>query len=544
MTEAPPDPLGARFERLLGEGELSAADARWLMAPHGLTAVCRQLVAAQALPHDAEAWAELCDKLDDRSPGGRSVARAEAIMAAALLAAGFGGAGERDLAARDLAPPGAEPAVGLAALDSLVAWLAGGPTAPPDAAVTILVSRFARGEAATLQVWRAGDETLAPNLVAAPFQRCDATFAQAVATAAAVVGCRGARWAVLSPRSNHPLDSVGGPSVGLGAALALRALESDLVIDPSWGVTGAVRPDGGTDSLLDERHDLDEYRAKLTAAAGRTVLVPAIDHAEVAAVAEAEAPDVRVLGAATVDEATEAMRRHLAGRGAYEQALAGALTRLRRWPWALAGAGLLVLVVGVVLGLRAKDVRASENEARAAARGSAARREAVGTPDEFDLQATEVTNGQWSRCAAVGKCRVPPAGVSDDESVAARSDFPVGNVTADEARSFCRWIGGDLPTFEQWVEASQSELERTDHELRVLPDITSKQDASSGWVIGNQAEWSRTSCESGQCATVEKGRLDRAVGILGLSWLSLARWKGPGSRQCDGTGCLGLVTAA
>lgn len=70
----------------------------------------------------------------------------------------------------------------------------------------------------------------------------------------------------------------------------------------------------------------------------------------------------------------------------------------------------------------------------------------TGTVDvpPFRLDRTEVSEGRWSACVQAGACE------ARDEAPA---ELPVVGVTFEEARAFCRFAGGDLPTEAQWRSA-------------------------------------------------------------------------------------------
>ena len=63
----------------------------------------------------------------------------------------------------------------------------------------------------------------------------------------------------------------------------------------------------------------------------------------------------------------------------------------------------------------------------------------------FSLDSIEVTLARWQRCAAAGTCRPLPG----EEPGRA-----VSNVSPDEARTFCRFDGGRLPTGNEWLLAA------------------------------------------------------------------------------------------
>lgn len=360
-------PQLARVRRLL-DRELDEASRRWLVGPRGLLAACRDAVALdEAAFLDEVSGSSLLDQLDDLSPGlpaPRPSSRAASLLALArlvldgalagpleALVAGLtsgppavGGpqlalvAGPRGAYRLELAGP--SPGLGAVAARDLSAWLADEPaTRPPERAgrapvvsVPVLTSRHIGGEVVNLVVTAHDDALVAPDVLAAPFQRVDAALLAAVAAAASATQPAraggdggGARWWLCSATAGRPLDVVLGPSVGLGAAVALCRLAGglDAPLDPAWAFTGAVDSSGRVVSLLDESSDLAAYAQKLRAAGSRTVVVPGADQAEVALLAEREGLPVRVLGVDAVGEVAELVRRHDAGLRAYAAAAGG-----------------------------------------------------------------------------------------------------------------------------------------------------------------------------------------------------------------------------
>lgn len=83
-----------------------------------------------------------------------------------------------------------------------------------------------------------------------------------------------------------------------------------------------------------------------------------------------------------------------------------------------------------------------------------------GTIAPFRLAKSETTVAQFKKCVAAGACaRI------DDEAVAGNalcnihrgdlySNHPMNCVTWDEAKQFCEWVGGRLPTADEWEYAA------------------------------------------------------------------------------------------
>jgi formylglycine-generating enzyme required for sulfatase activity len=132
--------------------------------------------------------------------------------------------------------------------------------------------------------------------------------------------------------------------------------------------------------------------------------------------------------------------------------------------------------------------------------------------DGFWIDRTEVTNGQYRRCAEAGRCTAPEESSSfTRETYYGDSDYddhPVVWVTWQQASDYCAWAGGRLPTEAEWEYAARGP------ESRVFP-------WGDGF-DGTRLNYCDTNCEWGQTdVTVDDGYADTApVGSYpeGVSW--------------------------
>jgi len=78
------------------------------------------------------------------------------------------------------------------------------------------------------------------------------------------------------------------------------------------------------------------------------------------------------------------------------------------------------------------------------------------TVGAFSLGKTEVTVDAYERCVSAGTCSAPSTGGTCNWGVSDRGTHPINCVDRNQAEAFCKWIGGRLPTAEEWEYAAKS----------------------------------------------------------------------------------------
>lgn len=76
----------------------------------------------------------------------------------------------------------------------------------------------------------------------------------------------------------------------------------------------------------------------------------------------------------------------------------------------------------------------------------------------FHIDRIEVTVGDYRRCVRTGRC--DPRPLLDGDPRFGDPKLPVTRASWFDAQTYCRWVGGDLPTEQQWERAARGTAAR------------------------------------------------------------------------------------
>lgn len=154
-------------------------------------------------------------------------------------------------------------------------------------------------------------------------------------------------------------------------------------------------------------------------------------------------------------------------------------------------------------------------------------RHAVAIKEGFWMGQTEVTRAAYRRFA--GASKMPPApGFPQEE------DHPVVNVTWDDARAYCQWAGGRLPTEAEWEYAARAGNEQVRYgpleEIAWYADNAGRARLESAVLFATDREnyWKKLA-ENGNRTHAVRGKKPNSWGlydVLGNVWEWCADWYG------------------
>lgn len=79
----------------------------------------------------------------------------------------------------------------------------------------------------------------------------------------------------------------------------------------------------------------------------------------------------------------------------------------------------------------------------------------------FCMDAMETTVASWQSCVASGRCTAPDTGSYCNWGRTGRESHPINCVDWSQARTYCQWLGRELPTEAQWEYAARGSDGRT-----------------------------------------------------------------------------------
>ncbi len=170
---------------------------------------------------------------------------------------------------------------------------------------------------------------------------------------------------------------------------------------------------------------------------------------------------------------------------------------------------------------------------------------AMGDPDEqpvhgvrltaYCLDMAEVSVADYRTCVTAAACSEPGTEGACNWTAAGRDQHPINCVDWNQARAYCRWRGGDLPTEAQWEYAGRWTDGRTYPWGNEQP--------------GEQLCWSGRTSRSNTCPTKERPSGNSPFGIFDMAgnvfeWTLDGYSPYSGDEQSNNLNPVGPVTGA
>ena len=73
----------------------------------------------------------------------------------------------------------------------------------------------------------------------------------------------------------------------------------------------------------------------------------------------------------------------------------------------------------------------------------------------FWIGRNEATVADYAACVSAGTCSLPSQGASYNWSIQGKENYPINGVSWQQARTYCQWTGGDLPSDLQWIKGAR-----------------------------------------------------------------------------------------